>query len=79
MANTNDIANALEKLGATVDRANFATKMQDPDFAERVRTSLEGAGASVPDSATFYNKYGVDRVGKRAICSRRCISESRSN
>jgi hypothetical protein len=62
MANTNDIANALEKLGATVDRANFATKMQDPDFAERVRTSLEGAGASVPDSSTFYNKYGVDRV-----------------
>lgn len=62
MANTNDIANALEKLGATVDRANFATKMQDQDFAERVRTSLEGAGASVPDSATFYNKYGVNRV-----------------
>ncbi len=62
MANINDIANALEKLGATVDRQNFATNMQKPEFAERVRVSLEGAGASVPDSATFYNRYGVDRV-----------------
>lgn len=64
MANVNDIANALEKLGATVDRANFATNMQKPEFAERVRVSLEGAGASVPDSATFYDRYGVNKVAQ---------------
>lgn len=52
------IISSLEKLGATVDKENFATNMTKPEFAEKVRSSLEGAGATVPDSSTFYNKYG---------------------
>jgi len=73
MATLDDIANGLESLGATVNRSTFPQKMQDPAFAEKVRNALASgmqdpafaekvrnalAGASVSDSATFYNTYG---------------------
>lgn len=57
MANHDELIGALESLGANVDRKNFSTKMQDPKFAEDVRNALQGAGATVSDSSTFYQKY----------------------
>lgn len=60
MANVNDIADALESLGAKVpDRAAFAQKMTDPKYAETVRGHLKDAGATVSDSASFYKKFGT--------------------
>lgn len=57
MANLNDIADALESMGASVDRSTFASKMQNPQFAENVRNALKEGGADVSDSASFYNNY----------------------
>jgi len=59
LKNHEKIIESLEKLGATVDRSTFSDNMRNPDFVERVRTSLEGAGATVPDSSTFFKKYAV--------------------
>ena len=55
MADLNNIADALEDMGATVDRGGFATKMADPKYAETVRQALLSGGADVSDSSTFYN------------------------
>ena len=63
MPDLTKIKEALTSLGATVS-PDFDTKMSNPDFAERVRTSLEGAGATVPDSATFYQKYAPEQQAK---------------
>jgi hypothetical protein len=45
-------------MGAEVDKQNFASKMQDPTYAENVRQALIKGGADVSDSGTFYNSYG---------------------
>ena len=58
MADLNSVADALEELGASVNRKTFASKMTDPNFAESVRQSLAKGDATVSDSATFYNTYG---------------------
>lgn len=51
------IKQALTSLGASVS-PDFDLKMRDPQFAERVRATLSEHGASLPDSAVFYQKYG---------------------
>lgn len=57
MEDLNQIADALEEMGATVDRANFADKMRNPAFVESVRTALAEGGADVRDSAAFHQKW----------------------
>ncbi len=51
------IADALERMGASVDRANFASNMRDPAYVERVRGALARGGADTRDSAAFFQKY----------------------
>lgn len=58
MADRSKIKSALIAAGHEVSK-DFDSKMEaDPKFVERVRTSLKGLGHDVPDSATFYQKYG---------------------
>lgn len=52
-----ELADILERGGATIDRATFPTLMQKPEFAEKVRKLMESGGATVPDSAGFYQKF----------------------
>ena len=52
-----ELADILERGGATIDRATFPTLMQKPEFAEKVRRLMESGGATVPDSAGFYQKF----------------------
>ena len=60
MEDLEKIADALERMGASVDRANFAAKMSDPAYVERVRSSLARGGADTRDSASFFQKYAPE-------------------
>lgn len=57
MEDLDKIADALERMGASVDRSSFADKMRDPAYVERVRSSLVRGGADARDSAAFFQKY----------------------